>query len=223
MRFRYHLLALALAAVWFMATSDSATAAGCRAPRSAPDFDVQVNIDVGEPAVHNHLSKAQLGTSNLHGQRAQVLGNAQAGLELRWSIQYQVREWRNVYCFWTASATVEISYRQLDVNIASDYEPGSCQYEAILDHEFEHVAVAQNILQPYAQQIRQALTSLAIPTAHLPATANSPEIAREEVEEVFRRTLFPVRDQMSQLLEQQQAEVDTIENYRRTWRRCRKW
>ncbi len=223
MRIRYLLLVFALAAVWDVATSSSAQAAGCRAPRSAPDFDVQVNVNIGEPVIHNHLSKADLGTSNLHGRRSQVLGNAATGLELRWSIQYQVREWRNVYCFWTHSATVEISYHQLDVNIASDYAPGSCQYEAVLDHELEHVAVAQNILQPYAQQLRQALTSLAIPTAHLPATANSPEIAREEVEEVFRRTLFPVRDQMSQLLEQQQAEVDTLENYRRTWRRCRKW
>jgi hypothetical protein len=205
MRFGRHLLALSIAAASFAAISSGASAAGCRAPRSAGDFEVRVNIDPGEATVHNHLSKAQLGTSNLHGRRAQIL------------------EWKNVYCFWTASAVVDISYHQLDVNIASDYEPGSCQYEAVLDHEYEHVGVAQNIMQPYAQQIRQALTTLAIPTAHLPSLANSPEIAAEEVEEVFRRTLIPVRDQMGRLLVERQAEVDTLENYRRTWKRCRKW
>ena len=223
MRLSLHLLAFLLAAAWFVATSSSAEAAGCIASDDAQDFKVNVDVDVGQPNIYNNLSKAQLGTSNTHGRRVQVLGTAQTNFELRWAIKYQVREWRNVYCFWVATADVAISYHQLDVNIAAEYEPGSCQYEAVLDHENEHVDVAHNIMSPYAQQIQQALTTLAIPTAHLPSLANSPEIAREEVEEVFRRTLFPVRDQMIRLLRERQAEVDTIENYRRTWRQCRKW
>lgn len=223
MRLRYHLLAISLAALWFLAAPNGAAAAGCEAPADAADFDVEVNIDVGEPTIHNRLSKAQLGTSNIHGKRAQILGTAQTGLELSWSINYQIREWRNVYCFWVANAEVKVSYQTLDVNIAAEYEPGSCQYEAVLDHEYEHVKVAQNIMAPYGQQIEQALTSLSIPTSHLPSLANSPEIAREEVEAVFRSVLTPVRDQMGQLLTERQGEVDTIENYRRTWRRCRKW
>ena len=223
MRLRYQLLAYLFAAAWFVASTDGASAAGCRAPRDAGDFRVHVDVDVGEPIVFNTMNKAQLGTTNIHGRRGQILGTTESGFELRWSISYEVANWRNVYCFWTASAEVELSYQQLDVNIAAEYEPGSCQYEAVLDHENEHVAVAQSIMRPYARQIHQALTSLAIPTSHLPSVANTPEDAREEVEEVFRRTLLPVRDNMIQLLQQQQAEVDTLENYRRTWRRCRKW
>ena len=223
MRIGIHLLAFLLAAVWLVGTPSAAAAAGCIAPDNAQDFEVNVDVDSGEPNIHNNLSKAQLGTTNSHGRRAQILGTANTGLELRWRIKYQVREWRNVYCFWVASANVKINYHQLDVNIAAEYEPGSCQYEAVLDHEQEHVDVAQNIMSPYAQQIQQALTTLAIPTAHLPSVANSPEIAREEVEEVFRQTLLPVRDQMGKLLRERQAEVDSIENYRRTWRQCRKW
>jgi hypothetical protein len=223
MRFRCYLLAFFIAAAWFVAAPGGAQAAGCKAPRDAADFVVNVSIDVGQPNVYNQLSKAQLGTSNAHGRRRQVLGTTQSGVELRWAIKYQLREWRNVYCFWVASADVQISYQQLDVNIAAEYEPGSCQYEAVLDHEFEHVDVAQKIMSPYAQQIKQALTTLAIPTANLPSVANSPAIAREEVEEVFRHTLHPVRDKMIQVLAENQAEVDTIENYRRTWQRCRRW
>lgn len=60
-------------------------------PPGAPDagdFEVNVNIDVGEPNVSNRLSKAQLGSSNTHGRRRQILGTTQSGLELRWSISY---------------------------------------------------------------------------------------------------------------------------------------
>ena len=223
MRLRHGLLVFCLAAAGFAATSGDAAAAGCRAPRNAGDFEVNVNIDVGEPNVSNQLSKAQLGSSNTHGRRRQILGTTQSGLELRWSISYQIRNWKNVYCFWVASADVDISYHQLDVNIASEYEPGSCQYQAVRDHEYEHVEVAQEILRPYAQQISAALTSLAIPTAHLPSVANSPEDARAEIETAFRQTLIPVRDKINRALAVNQAVVDTKENYRRTWRRCRKW
>lgn len=223
MRLRHTIMVFFMAVAGFVASSNDAAAAGCRAPRTAGDFEVSVNIDVGEPSVSNHLSKAQLGRSNMHGRKGQILGTTQSGLELRWTISSQVRKWKNVYCFWVTSADVEISYHQLDVNIASEYEPGSCEYEAVLDHEYEHVEVAQEILRPYARQISVALTSLAIPTAHLPSVANSPEDAREEVEEVFRRTLHPVRDKINRALEVNQAVVDTKENYRRTWRRCQNW
>ena len=223
MRFRHGLLVFILTAAGFAATSSDAAAAGCKAPGNASEFEVSVNIDVGEPSVSNNLSKAQLGRSNMHGRKGQILGTSRSGLELRWTISYKLRNWKKQYCFWVASADVDISYHQLEVIIASEYEPGSCEYEAVLDHEYEHVEVAQEILRPYAKQISAALASVAIPTFHQPSIANSPEDAREEVEAIFRSTLHPVRDKINRALEVNQAVVDTKENYRRTWRRCKNW
>ena len=147
----------------------------------------------------------------------------QGNVDLRWFINYQVEPFQDRHCFWVASATVELSYHQLDVNIAAEYGQYSCQYQAILAHENEHVRVAQEILSPYAQQIRAALTTLSIPTRDLPAVAESPEQARAHVQAVFQQVLLPVRDKMNQLVRARQAKVDTLENYRRTWQRCRKW
>lgn len=223
MRFRRNLLACSIAAAGFAATTSGAAAAECRSPDDAGSLEVHVDIDAGEPNVYNHLSKAQLGTSNSHGRRRQVLGTTQSGVDLRWFINYQVEEISNGYCFWIANIDVEVSYQQLDVNIAAEFDPTSCQYKAVLDHEYEHVAVAQSIMQPYAQKIYAALTTLSIPTADLPAVADSPQEARAHVSEVLRRSLFPVRDEMSRVLRAKQAEVDTLQNYRRTWKRCRRW
>jgi hypothetical protein len=124
---------------------------------------------------------------------------------------------------WTASAVVDLSYQQLDVNIASEYAPGSCQYEAVLDHENEHVEVAQRVMEPYAQLIQRALMSVEIPTARSPIAVNSPEHAHAKVEATFERILLPVRDQLVRTLEEQQAHVDTPDNYRWTAQRCSKW
>ena len=223
MRIRYHLVAIVIAATGFVASVDGASAAGCRAPRDASDFEVRVDIDTGAPNVYNNMSKAELGTANIYGGLHQILGTTQSGLELRWSISYQVANWKNVYCVWAASTDVKLSYQQLDVNIASEYAPGSCQYEAVLDHENEHVEVAQRVMQPYAQQIQRALTSVEIPTSRSPTAVNTPEDARAEVEATFKRTLLPVRDQLIRTLKEQQAHVDTPDSYRRTAQRCSNW
>ena len=71
--------------------------------------------------------------------------------------------------------------------------------------------------------VEQALTTLSIPTPDLPSIADSPDQARAEVQEVFRRVLLPVRDQMNQLVRARQADVDTPENYRWTFKKCRRW
>lgn len=223
MRVRHQLFAFLIAAVWFGASTDGAAAAGCRAPKNTSDFAVNIDVDIGEPSISNSMSKAQLGTSSFHGREGQILGNTRSGLELRWSFNYQVTRWQHVYCVWAADTDISLSYQQLDVNIASEYSPGSCQYEAVLDHENEHVEVAQRVMQPYARQIRQALTSVNIPTPRVAIVANTPELAQAAIEDAFRRTLIPVRDQLIRTLNEQQAHVDTLDNYRRTWQRCSKW
>jgi hypothetical protein len=223
MCFARYVLAVAIAVVFFYASPPDAAAAQCQSPDDTESFQVNVDLDVGTPQIYNDRTKAQLGTSNSHGRQRQVLGTMQGNVDLRWFINYQVTEVSNGTCFWVASADVELSYLQLDVNIAAEYKPGSCQYAAILDHEKQHVRVAQKIMSPYAQQIKQALTTLSIPTPDLPSVADSPEQAREEVQEVFRRVLLPVRDQMNKLVRARQAEVDTLQNYRRTFKQCRRW
>ena len=57
MRLRYQYLAYLFAAAWFVASTDGASAAGCRAPRDAGDFRVHVDVDIGEPNVFNTMSK----------------------------------------------------------------------------------------------------------------------------------------------------------------------
>ncbi|MCZ6510444.1 MAG: hypothetical protein O7A62_07635 [Alphaproteobacteria bacterium] len=223
MYFRRYLLAISISGVFFAASIQDAAAEECKSPDDAERFKVNVDVDAGVPNIQNHRSKAQLGGTNSHGRRRQILGTMQGEVDLRWFINYHIEDFQDGSCYWVASANVELSYHQLDVNIASEYEPGSCQYEAILDHEKEHVVVAQNILSPYAQQIRAALTTLSIPTPDLPAVADSPAEARAQVQAVFRRVLLPVRDQMSRLVRARQADVDTRENYRRTFRQCRRW
>jgi len=223
MRFCRPNLVVCFVVTCFAAPAQGAAAVECRSPDDAGSFEVEVHIDAGETQISNNLSKAQLSGALSHGRRRNILGVMQGNVDLSWHINYKIEEYRDGVCFWVTSVDVQLAYRQLDVHIASEYEPGSCQYEAILDHEKEHVTVARRIMSPYAQQIRASLTTLSIPTPDLPSVADSPEEARAQVNEVFRRQLMPVRKRMFLVLRARQAEVDTRENYGRTFRQCRRW
>ncbi len=223
MLFRRFILVLAFAVLGLAAPAGSASASECRALEHGGRFEVAVNIDVNEPDIYNNLSKAELGGSNAHGRRGQTLGTMQSGVSLSWSINYQFREAGDVVCFAVASADVDLAYDQLDIYIAADYQPQSCQYEAVLDHEQEHVVVAQTTMRAYEQRFRDALDSRSIPTPDRPAEARSQAEAQAEVDQLFKQKLLPLLEEMTQELEVRQAQVDTLENYQKTWRRCRRW
>lgn len=217
-------LVFALAFAGFALPSGPAAAAECQAPADAGGFEVRVDFDIKKPDIYHNLSKADLGTTNFHGRRGQILGNTQSSEELRLSSKIEFVERDGVVCFWVTRAEVDISLKQLDVYIATDYEAGSCKYEAVLDHENEHVAVAQSVTGAYAQGVEAALTTArSIPTAERPALAGSPDEARARVNALFQQTLAPVRDKMARVLKAKQAQVDTEENYRKTWQRCSRW
>ncbi len=127
-------------------------------------------MNVGEPIVDNTRSKAALGTVARHGRSYRLLGRTDAGLIMKWDVRYGVVPHGSGYCVWVANIDLLLAHQVLDVYVASEYAPGSCQYQAILAHEYEHVDVAKRVMRGYEQRIRSALTSLSIPRPGLPLT-----------------------------------------------------
>jgi hypothetical protein len=60
-------------------------------------------------------------------------------------------------CVYLESLRAEFGYRSLDVYVASEYLPGSCEFRAILDHENQHVGINVSALQTHAPRLRLEL------------------------------------------------------------------
>jgi len=60
-------------------------------------------------------------------------------------------------CLWVQSVEARLALNELTVYIASDYAPGSCEYEAILAHENRHVRIHHEVLEQFSAPVRQAL------------------------------------------------------------------
>ncbi len=143
--------------------------------------------------------------------------------EVKFATEYSVVPFGNKFCFWVQSIPVTLRYPPIEIYIAKEFGTRSCQYQAVLDHEKDHVRVAQDNLERYYPRMRSALTSLLIPTGRAPQIVASPEQAKREVDALIRKLLWPVSRNMFADVNKAQAAVDSPEEYRRVQRRCRNW
>lgn len=199
-------------------------AAGAVCLPAAGDYRVDVRIEMPPVSVHHDLSRAQLGLLAFHGPSNRVLGVTASNLRAGTSTRYGHRPLEGEgTCFWVDRIEVTLRYQALDIYIASDYAPGSCQYQAILSHENKHAAVAQSQLDDYVQVIRSVLTSLAIPKPLEPRLVGSVSAAQEQTQATIQTLLQPVLSQLRKSMEKAQKQIDTAAEYRRVETQCPKW
>ncbi len=186
-------------------------------------YDINVNIIFPKPRIDHGHSIAQLGRISGLGHNVRALGLMKPDLVIETRPKAQGLPMGDRFCFWITGFDVNLRYRRVDVFVAREYPPGSCQYKAILEHEEEHVRVSRQNLEEFAPRIRRALTSLLIPTGQQPAKVVSAAAARHNVKSISDELLQPVYKEMMASLVQAQKEVDSPEEYARVQRRCADW
>ena len=186
-------------------------------------FKVKVEMHFPDPPINHSLSADQLSRKTLHGGGSQVLGLMQPDLNISTQNRYGTIKIGNTLCFWVEEIQVRMIYKAVEVFIARDYKPGSCEYRAVLAHEQSHVRVARENLNRYAPEARRALTSLLIPTPDRPVEIDRPEAADKALKRLYNKILDPVYKRMLSELQAKQAALDTPQSYAKVMRRCRNW
>jgi hypothetical protein len=125
------------------------------------------------------------------------------------------------YCVYVESVNAEFAYREMDVYIASEFRPNTCEYKVIMDHENQHVAINRNALREYAPLIRQELErqlSLLQPRF----TANA-QISSDRKMQDLHEKLDPLMDEMERVMSRQNSALDTDSNYTAISEMCKNW
>jgi hypothetical protein len=184
---------------------------------------MHVRIEIPEVGVNHDLNLAELGDLSFHSPQEQVVGLMSSDLEIRTQAEYVTAPVGDRFCFWVDGISVVLRYQALDVYVAREYAPGSCPYNAILDHEQEHVAVARGQLDVYGPRFRSALASLLIPKPRSPILVDSPEDAKKKTQGLFEKLLAPISEELKTVMAEAQADLDTPQEYWRVRRRCPNW
>ena len=197
--------------------------ASCRGRFTKAPYKINVQTVFPEAPINHSHSIAELSYYSGKGPGMHILGLMKPDLSIETRSSTDGAKVGKAFCFWITGFDVTLRYRRVDIYVAREYPKGSCAYNAILDHEKEHVVVARENLEEYAPRIRKVLTSWLIPTGKAPIMVESPQQAKTEVQAIAKELLKPVYEEMLVSLADGQASFDTPDEYTRVRNRCQNW
>ncbi|MCB9958034.1 MAG: hypothetical protein H6843_05395 [Rhodospirillaceae bacterium] len=215
-------LLLVLACLGLPAVPGAAWAQVC--PQILPDITLdvqQVPITLDNSVTQAELA-AQAGTAIATvGHHATALGLTTARLAYGYSFNVVMSEDSGRVCGMPRDITIRVGYDQMLVHILERYRPGSCQYEAVLEHEQEHVRINYDTLQRYLPAIEEAVRRAV--SNQFPVRGTS----TDDVQRLAGTILGTALEQAVQVMvsdrNARHRQLDSVDSYRATSSRCPSW
>jgi len=88
-------------------------------------------------------------------------GRVQATFSEQFEISYGVGEINGGWCLFIEKIDAAMGYTEFTIEIDQRHIRGSCEYDAILEHEYEHVAAHLSVIEDEKNEIRKAVTNAA--------------------------------------------------------------
>ena len=210
-----------------LALVGSASAARGQCPRLQNVPPLVITLNLVEPKITYHHDVDLFGLPKLERASERpppgwtMLGLTKISDSLRTSFKFAtVALADGRVCVWLTEVNAQLGDPVMNVYVAAEYAPGTCEYKTILDHENTHVRFNLETLRDWMPSVKAALTETA--KRRFPAifaTQPSDDALRERLLE----NLYSVFDLMNDDMRKRNASIDTPENYKRTAALCRDW
>jgi len=165
------------------------------------------------------LNSAPLGTGdNVH---VEGLTNGRIGMDATYEFSSETWPALSQTCLYVKKVTVVIT---LDpkIYVAREYAPGTCHYNAVLQHEMKHFRVDRDVVNKYSniilQELNNTLKRVGYKQGPFPAAQTQPY--QQSMGKLIATTISSLSDIMNQERQKRQAGVDTLEEYRRVDALC---
>jgi len=132
-----------------------------------------------------------------------------------------VKPVRGGYCIYINKIEAEFGWKRMEVYVASDFKPGTCEYRAVLDHENQHVGVNNAALREFAPRFRATLEKVL--TDQQPVFSSDGQAGTNAALEAVQDRMEGYLNQFQQLAAQRNAPLDSQSNYGETAKLCANW
>jgi hypothetical protein len=125
------------------------------------------------------------------------------------------------HCVVPTKIDVEMGYPLFEILIDNRYRRGTCQYNAILDHENEHVDLFLDVLKRFTPWLESRILTEA--GRIKPIIVTSPNRAARHFTTILMSKIKSAAKKLSTATARENARIDTLENYRIIQAQCNKW
>lgn len=172
------------------------------------------------------LNSSQIDSDNPYGVHVSTdVGGLMSG-KMEYKSNIQVSSLRypvsRVTCLWIDKVVINIVIDPT-VQIAAEHPKGTCQYNAILEHEHKHVAIDRKVVTDYLEHIRQAAT-LSVQKVGMvgPKPDDTVEGYKKKMSDYISGAVTKVVDEMYATRTKRQKALDNKEEYDRVSAKCPK-
>lgn len=211
----------AVAAIWFFLPT--VAFAACTASVSAPDLSVTMkDLPVNYRFDVDSAALAKIANENgMPGLKGEIpFGLTIGRYDLEVAVDTDSMRDGGGYCAQVRAAHVEIGLKQLDVIVDRRFAPGSCERQAVLDHEGQHVEVFREAVRYYLPALKHALAQTSLPLNIHVADRNA---ARAAYLGPITDSLKPVFAAINDRARDGNKRLDMPESYAAVFRRCSDW
>ena len=195
------------------------------------------NCDTGAPFIQVHpitkpvkyvrdVSSAEL-TSNhpelLKKGHHSIGGTGGGAIGLESDVRYEIKKLGKRGCVRIKSIK-GIFIAKPVIHIASDYRRGSCEYNAILEHEQKHIRVMKSFHKKYAPKIKKELRKVALQLQSKGIVpARDVKKRQKEMQSYIQQYVQAYTADIMQELDRKQKAIDTYAEYKRVAEKCTGW
>lgn len=123
-------------------------------------------------------------------------------------------------CTHLRSARATIGLKQLEVVVDRRFGAGSCQRQAILDHESQHVEIFREAMRFYEPALEQALGAATLPQS---VSGLDREVAREAFLKPLTEAEAPIFEAINARARDRNSSLDTTDTYKKVFKQCASW
>lgn len=118
-----------------------------------------------------------------------------------------------------------IFYAKPEVHVASNFQKGSCEYNAVIEHEKKHIAVLRDFIREYSPKVKAQIQDIVRQSriAIGPFKTSRIDAAQQKLQQDFMRKIEAYSAQIIPVLAARQSQIDAPEEYERVQAQCRKW
>lgn len=212
--------------LWLAADGPAMGAAPVCAPYKKP-ISLNYTMLAPKPIYNNRLTVQ--GIRNLFREHTDpILGVHERALGITYAQSAYSAEARSSaatvrggYCVYLTGLDVQFGFKRMEVYVASEFEPGTCEYRSVLDHENQHVAINQGTLKTFAPVFRSQVEKIL--TRQQPVFAKDAEAGMSIALANVEKGMSGLWSQFQDTTATRNAPLDSASNYASTGALCSNW
>ena len=125
------------------------------------------------------------------------------------------------YCVYLTGLDIQFGFKRMEVYVAAEFEPGTCEYKSVLDHENQHVSVNRTTLRDFAPRFRAKVEKLL--RAQVPVYTRDAQAGMDQALASVDKGMSVLLNQFQKLTGDRNASLDSASNYAATGKLCENW